>query len=83
MLGDFSVASQIGLKPMAPTVGDTDVAAPTARVAVFDDDNMSLISPRNPLFVLGLIIAVTVGAAAAAGSVRVGKAKISVSAGKA
>jgi hypothetical protein len=81
MFADFSVASQIGLRPHAPQ-GDTDVAAPMQRVAITYEDNPGLLSPRNPLFILGLILAITVGAASAAGSVRVGKAKLSVSAGK-
>ena len=82
MLGDFSVASQIGLQPRGQTTGDTGVAAPTGRVAVSDTDTMGLFSLRNPLTIFGIILLVTVGAAGAAGSVRLGKIKLSATAGK-
>ncbi len=82
MLGDFSVYSQVGLTPRVQTAGDTGLAAPTDRVAVMDTDRMGLFSPSNPLLWFGAILAITVGAAGVAGSVRLGKAKIAVSAGK-
>lgn len=82
MLHDFSVASQIGLTPRVQTQGDTGVAAPTERSAIGDTDVMGLFSPSNPLLWFGAILAVTVGAAAAAGSLRIGKIKLSASAGK-
>jgi hypothetical protein len=78
----FSVQDQIGLRPAAHP-GPTGVAAGTARVAVDDDDPISWCSPRNPLVWLGGVMAVTVGLASVAGSVKLGRAKISASVGKA
>lgn len=78
---DFSVMQQIGLRPVSAP-GDTGLSAPTSRVAVADEDQMPWYSPRNPLVWLGALAAVTVGAAGFAGSVRIGKAKVSVAAGK-
>lgn len=43
---------------------------------------MGLVSPRNPLFWIGAVVLVTVGAAGLAGSVRLGPAKLSGSIGK-
>lgn len=77
---DLSVMGQIGLRPMAPTV-QNGVATDTQRVAVADGDTMPWWSPRNPLMWIAAIVAVTVGAASVAGSVRVGKVKVSGSAG--
>jgi hypothetical protein len=82
MLGDFSVASQIGLAPRVQTQGDTGVASPIERSAVGDLDVMSLFSASNPLTWFAAFMLVTVGAAAAAGSVRLGKIKLSATAGK-
>ena len=82
MLGDFSVASQIGLAPRTQTQGDTGIAAPTERAAIGDTDVMGLLSPSNPLTWFGAFLLITVGAASAAGSVRLGKLKLSASAGK-
>lgn len=42
-----------------------------------------LVSPRNPLMWLGVILLATVGAAGLAGSVRLGPARLSGSVGKA
>jgi hypothetical protein len=81
MLNDFSVASQVGLNPRTQTQGDTGIAAPTQRSAVSDTDVMGLFSLSNPLTWFAAILLVTVGAASAAGSVRLGKLKMSASAG--
>jgi hypothetical protein len=43
----------------------------------------TLINPRNPLFVFGVVLAVTVGAVGVAGAARVGPVKASGSVGKA
>jgi hypothetical protein len=80
--GDFSVASQIGLAPRVQTQGDTGVANPTERSAIGDLDTMGLFSPANPLTWFAAFLLVTVGAASAAGSVRLGKIKLSATAGK-
>lgn len=83
MYSDFSVASQVGLMPhFAQTTGDTGLATSTDRVAVSDGDHFGLLSPSNPLFWFGLFMFVTVGFAGAAGSVRLGKVKLSAQAGK-
>lgn len=79
MLGQFSVFNQVGLSPVTAT---GDVAVPTHRVAITDDDNMQWFSPHNPLLWFGGILAVTLGFAAVSGSVRLGKAKVSASVGK-
>lgn len=42
----------------------------------------SLVNPRNPLVIFGIILAVTVGAAGFAGSARVGSVRVAGSAGK-
>jgi hypothetical protein len=75
----WSVTDQIGLKPVAPAGG---VAQPTQNAAFTDDDTIGRFSLGNPLVILGLLALITVGAASAAGSVRLGKVKVSASAGK-
>ena len=57
--------------PFGQRVTDTDVGS-----------WRSLVSPRNPLVIFGVILAVTVGAAGFAGSARVGPVKVAGSAGK-
>jgi len=78
----FSVYDQVGLKPMAPAVGTGNVAAPTQSAAYTDEDTIGRFSIDNPLVWLGAFMLITVGAASVAGSVRVGKVKVSASAGK-
>lgn len=77
----FSVQDQIGLRPAAGP-GPSGVAASTARVAVDDNNALPWYSPRNPLFWLGGVLAVTFGLGSVAGSVRLGKAKVSAQVGK-
>lgn len=77
----FTAAEQYGTG--IPTYG---VAAPTQQMAT-DASNIKsgvrgLVDFNNPLFIFGLIMAVTLGLAGAAGSVRVGKAKVSASVDK-
>lgn len=78
---DFSVMSQIGLRPAATPSG-TGLASATARVALDDDDPLTWYSPRNPLVWVGGVLAVTFGLASVAGSVKLGRAKVSASVGK-
>lgn len=78
----FSVMDQIGLRPVSPP-SETGVAAGVSRIAMTDDDPLSWCSPRNPLVWLGGVLVVTFGLASVAGSVRLGKAKVSASIGKA
>lgn len=77
----FSVAEQIGLHPIAPAMGSA-AATPTQSIARTDDDVIGPLSLGNPLVWIGLFALVTVGAASAAGSVRLGKVSVSASAGK-
>lgn len=78
----WSAMDQIGLRPVAPATGGGSVAAPTQTAAMTDDDTMGRFSLSNPLVWLGAFAAITVGAASLAGSVRLGKVKVSASAGK-
>jgi len=69
--------------------GSTPVTLPVAQtgVAISATDDLpdgwrTLLSPKNPLFWIGMIGLATVGAAGLAGSVRLGPAKVSGSVGK-
>lgn len=77
----FSAFEQIGLKPVAPAAGGT-VASPTQSAAFTDEDVIGPMSLGNPLVWVGFFLLVTVGAASVAGSVRLGKVKVSAAAGK-
>jgi hypothetical protein len=77
----FSAYEQVGLRPVAPAMGGT-VSTATQAIARTDDDVIGPLSIGNPLVWLGIFALVTVGAASAAGSVRLGKVKVSASAGK-
>ena len=79
MFDSYTASTLYGATPQAPSYG---VAAPTQAMAT--DNLMStgwkgLVDPHNPLFWFGVVLAVTFGAAGVAGSVRVGRAKASVS----
>lgn len=76
----WSVTDQIGLRPIAPSTGG--VAQPTQSVGFTDDDTIGAFSIANPLVWFGIFALITVGAASAAGSVRLGSVKVSASAGK-
>lgn len=76
----WSVTDQIGLNPVAPAT--SGVAQATQDFAFTDDDVIGAFSPKNPLVWLGFFALVTVGAASVAGSVRLGKVKVSAAAGK-
>lgn len=78
----FSVMDQIGLRPVS-TPGEASLSQGVSRVAVTDDDPISWCSPRNPLVWLGGVLVVTFGLASVAGSVKLGRAKVSASVGKA
>lgn len=71
-----------GMAPQAPTYG---TAAPTQAMAtngLLDSSGWrSLVDPGNPLMWFGVVLLITVGAAGAAGSVRLGKAKLQASVG--
>lgn len=74
----YTAQSVYGVQPQMPSLG---IAAPTQTMATDDlkSGARALINPANPLFWFGLVLAVTFGAAGVAGSVRLGKAKASVS----
>lgn len=79
----FTAQGLYGATPQAPSYAPT--AAPTQAMAYTDDLRSGLaglVDPANPLFWFGVVLLVTVGAAGAAGSVRLGKAKISASVDK-
>lgn len=78
----FSVQEQIGLRPIAPATGGGNVATATQSAALTEDDTMGRFGLDNPLVWFGAFLLVTVGAASVAGSVRVGKVKVSAAAGK-
>jgi hypothetical protein len=71
-------ASQVfGMAPQAPSYG---TAAPTQSMAtsgILSGGWKQLVDPGNPLMWFGVVLLVTVGAAGAAGSVRLGRAKLS------
>lgn len=76
----WSAFDQVGLRPVAPATGG--VATATQPIGMTDDDVIGRFSIGNPLVWLGIFAAITVGAASAAGSVRLGKVKVSAQAGK-
>lgn len=78
----WSAQDQIGLRPVAPATGGGNVAAATQSAAYGDDQVIGRFSLDNPIVWLGAFMLVTVGAASLAGSVRLGKVKVSASAGK-
>lgn len=78
----FDSVSLYGATPQGPSYG---VAAPTQMMAT-DDIRAGwagLVDPNNPLMWFGAFLLVTVGFASVAGSVRLGKAKLAASLGKA
>lgn len=78
----WDAQSLYGQSSQAPSYGPS--AAPTQAMAHTDDIRTGvrgLVDPSNPLVWFGIILLVTVGAAGAAGSVRLGKAKLSASVG--
>jgi hypothetical protein len=74
----YTAQSIYGIAPQMPSAG---VAAPTQQMgADFLPAGMrGLVDPGNPLFWVGAIMAVTFGLAGVAGSVRLGRAKLSAS----
>lgn len=77
----FDAQSVYGQQSASPSYG---VAAPTqgmASVSDFSDGWRGLVDPRNPLVWLGGFMLATVGLAGVAGSVRLGKARVSAQVG--
>ena len=78
----YDARSVYGATPQTPSYG---VAAPTAGMATDDITTgwKGLIDPNNPLMWIGAILLVTIGAAGVAGSVRLGRGRVSASVGQA
>lgn len=78
----YTAESVYGVQPQMPSMG---IAAPTQQMATDDLKGgiRALVDPNNPLFWLAGLVLVTMGMAGAAGSVRLGRAKVSVAAGSA
>jgi len=77
----YTAASMYGATPQIPN----QVATPLEGAMADDMKSGSwhtLVNPRNPLFVFGVVLAVTLGAVGVAGSARVGPVKVAGSAGK-
>lgn len=79
----YDAASVYGATAQAPSL--VGPAAPTQRMGTDTIMNgwKGLLHPDNPLFWLGVVLAVTVGAIGVSGSVRLGKAKVAASLDKA
>lgn len=76
----YDSQSVYGMTPQAPSWG---VAAPTQHMGTSDVRQgwRALIDPHNPLLWFGVVLAVTLGAAGVAGSVRLGPAKVAAQVG--
>lgn len=79
----FDSASLYGCAPNTPIGVGTET--PTQRMGMGSHDLATglrgLADPKNPLTIFAAVLLITVGAASAAGSVRLGKAKVSASVG--
>lgn len=71
-------SDMFGIGAQSPSYG---VAAPTQAMGtgMLDGGWRTLLDPDNPLMWFGIVLAVTLGAAGVAGSVRLGRAKLSAS----
>jgi hypothetical protein len=76
----FDSQSLYGCAPQMPVAG---IAAPTQQMGTNDLSigAKGLLDPHNPLLWFGAFLLTTVGAASVAGSVRLGRTKLSASAG--
>ena len=76
----YTAQTLYGASPMIPS------GTPAAPLPAGADDLgtgwRTLINPHNPLTILGVLLAITIGAVGVAGSARVGPVKVSGSAGK-
>jgi hypothetical protein len=74
----YTAQTLYGATPQAPSYG---VAAPTQAMATDDVAAgwRGLVDPANPLMWFGVVLLVTFGMAGVAGSVRLGRAKLSAS----
>lgn len=76
----YSAQSVYGVQPQMPSIG---IATPTQHMATdhLKGGIRGLVDPANPLAWFAALVLVTIGAAGVAGSVRLGPAKLAVSAG--
>lgn len=75
----WTAETAYGMTPQTPSYGVQ--SAPVGEPAVTDRLGTGwrrLLDPANPLLWLGVVLAVTLGAAGVAGSVRLGQAQLSV-----
>lgn len=74
---NYTAQSVFGVQPASPNYGS--VAAPTQQMGTgpIADGWRGLVDPHNPLMWFGVVLLVTFGAAGVAGSVRLGRAKVS------
>lgn len=78
------MASEIyGTAPVYQPAVSPDTAISATDATSLTSGWRSLVDPRNPILWFGVILAVTVGAAGVAGSVRLGPAKVGGALGKA
>jgi hypothetical protein len=77
----YSAASVYGIG-LGPQVPGSDLDASSGGPNDIGVGAAALLNPRNPLFWFGAFLAATAGLIGGAGSVRLGRAKISGSVGK-
>lgn len=75
---DFTASSIYGAMPQ---IGSSQIAAPTEHMGTNDLKGglRALVDPANPVMWFGVILLATFGLIGVAGSVRLGKAKVSAS----
>jgi len=78
----YTAQSMYGATPQMPNQVATPLEGAMS-TDLSDGSWKTLINPHNPLFIFGVVLAVTVGAVGVAGSARVGPVKASGSVGKA
>ena len=79
----FTAASLYGAQPQAPSAGVNQAMEPMGISKDDKDGVAALVDLRNPLVIFGGVLAITFGLIGASGSVKLGKARFSASAGTA
>lgn len=82
MLNNMTAATLYGTAPQGPAYG-TMAPTQTMGTDTLATGIKALVDPNNPLMWFGLTLVIMVGAAAVSGNVRLGRAKLSASVGKA
>jgi hypothetical protein len=82
-VSQFSAYAQVGLQPQygGGGAGRQQVTQTMSTESEPQGGIAALLDPQNPLLWFGVFLAVTVGFASVAGSVRLGKAKVSANVG--